>query len=87
MFHVTKLYSCVSVGGRLVSIPIIVKVGAHALFLQVSAPTPVMPAPAAGKGKKVKKEPNDNDSPEVGEWIVYRSAKQATYGNEKGDRK
>jgi hypothetical protein len=46
-----------------------------------------MPAPAAGKGKKVKKEPNDNDSPEVGEWIVYRSAKQATYGNEKGDRK
>jgi hypothetical protein len=46
-----------------------------------------MSASAAGKGKQAKEEPNDDDTPEVGEWVVYRSAEQATYGNEKGDKK
>jgi hypothetical protein len=72
MFHVTKLYSYESRGGRLVAKSAIAEVSPHASLFKLPSFAPVPDAPAAGRGQQIINHPDDNDRAEVREWVFYR---------------
>ena len=87
MFHVTKLYSYISRGGRLVAKSVIAQVGTHAFLFKSSSLAPVLDPPSAWCGWEIIDDPDDDDGAKVRERVFYRGSEQAADGNEKENKK